>query len=148
MDKVVVEILSWPSEKYLARGVIVEVLGKAGRYDSEIKSIIRQYHLPEEFDEECLEQAREATKIFDSEGSIDREDITGKTIITIDPPDAKDFDDAISIEKDSDGNRVLGVHIADVSCFVTEESDLDIEAKSRGNSVYLPGRRYQCCRRF
>jgi len=139
-DKVVVEILSWPSEKYLARGVIVELLGKAGRYDSEIKSIIRQYHLPEEFDEECLGQAREATKIFDSESSNDREDITGKTIITIDPPDAKDFDDAISIEKDSDGNRILGVHIADVSCFVTEESALDEEAKTRGNSVYLPGK--------
>jgi len=139
-DKVVVEILSYPTEKYLARGVIVEVLGKAGKYESEIKSIIRQYHLPEEFDEDCLKQARETGSSFDSEQNNNREDITGKTIITIDPPDAKDFDDAISIEKDADGNRVLGVHIADVSSFVTAESSLDKEAKERGNSVYLPGK--------
>jgi ribonuclease R len=137
-DKVVVEILSFPTEKYLARGVIIEVLGKAGHYDSEIKSIIRQYHLPEEFDDECLEQARKVAGRFDGEQGDGREDITNKTIITIDPPDAKDFDDAIGIEKDSDGNWLLGVHIADVSCFVADDSPLDKEAKIRGNSVYLP----------
>jgi ribonuclease R len=137
-DKVVVEILSYPTEKYLARGVIVEVLGKAGRYDTEIKSIIYQYHLPEEFDAGCIEQARRAAARFSPEKRGTRQDITDKIIITIDPPDAKDFDDAISIEKDSRGNRVLGVHIADVSHFVSQDSPLDSEAKSRGNSVYLP----------
>jgi ribonuclease R len=139
-DKVVVEILSYPTEKYLARGVIVEVLGKAGRYDTEIKSIIHQYHLPGPFDEDCIEQARRAAARFDPEKRGARPDITDKVIITIDPPDAKDFDDAISLEKDSDGNRVLGVHIADVSHFVTQDSPLDAEAKTRGNSVYLPGK--------
>ena len=139
-DKVVVEILSYPTEKYLARGVIVEVLGKAGRYESEIKSIICQYHLPGEFDSDCLEQARRAAAQFNSEESGRRQDITDKVIVTIDPPDAKDFDDAISLEKNSDGNRVLGVHIADVSHFVPQDSPLDSEANSRGNSVYLPGR--------
>jgi ribonuclease R len=126
-DKVVVEILSYPTEKYLARGVIVEVLGKAGRYATEIKSIIHQYHLPGEFDVECIEQARRAAGKFNPDKVSRRQDITDKIIITIDPPDAKDFDDAISIEKDSKGNRVLGVHIADVSHFVTPDSPLDVE---------------------
>jgi len=139
-DKVVVEILSYPTEKYLARGVIIEVLGKAGRYESEIKSVIRQYHLPSEFDAECSEQAREAAGGFNPEEIEAREEITDKVIITIDPEDAKDFDDAISLEKNDQGNWVLGVHIADVSNFVQAGSPLDIEAKERGNSVYLPGK--------
>ena len=139
-DKVVVEILSYPTEKYLARGVIIEVLGKAGRYESEIQSIIRQYHLPGEFEEDCIEQSREAAGRFKPEEPHNRDDITEKTIITIDPPDAKDFDDAISLEKKGKGKWVLGVHIADVSNFIPEDSPLDVEAKMRGNSVYLPGR--------
>ncbi len=139
-DKVVVEILSYPSEKYLARGVIIEVLGKAGRYDTEIKSIIAQFHLPLEFDADCNEQAHRAAVDFKPAQTDKRVDITGKTIVTIDPPDAKDFDDAISLETDSDGNWVLGVHIADVSTFVTVDSPLDVEAKLRGNSIYLPGK--------
>jgi len=139
-DKVVVEILSYPTDKYLARGVIVEVLGKAGRYDTEIKSIIYQYHLPGQFDADCIEQTRRAAADFDPEKPGTRQDITDKVIVTIDPPDAKDFDDAISIEKDSHGNWVLGVHIADVSNFVTPDSPLDVEAKARGNSAYLPGK--------
>ncbi|MHC4755727.1 MAG: ribonuclease R [Planctomycetota bacterium] len=139
-DKVVFEILTWPTEKYLARGVIVEVLGKAGRYETEINAIIRQYRLPGDFDESCIEQAREAAAEFIPESSTHREDITDKVVITIDPPDAKDFDDAISLEKDSQGHWVLGVHIADVSSFIRPDSPLDAEAKLRGNSVYLPGK--------
>ncbi len=139
-DKVVVEILSYPTERYLARGVIMEVLGKAGRYKSEVQSIIRQYHLPSEFGVDCLEQARSSTAGFNAEDSGSRDCLTGKVIITIDPPDAKDFDDAISLEKNSDGNWVLGVHIADVSSFVPPDSPLDGEARNRGNSVYLPAK--------
>ena len=161
-DKVVVEILAYPTEKYLARGVIIEVLGRAGQYDSEINSIIHQYHLPSEFDDTCIDQAREAAAEFNSEQlgiqphpratkkeilhfvqndkKKQREDITEKVIITIDPPDAKDFDDAISLEKDAQGNWVLGIHIADVSNFVKSGSALDAEAKTRGNSAYLPGK--------
>ncbi len=139
-DKVVVEILTWPTEKYLARGVIIEVLGRAGRYESEIKSIVHQYHLPSEFDAGCIEQAREAVVEFNPEHIGARENITDKVIITIDPPDAKDFDDAISLEKNCEGNWELGVHIADVSFFVIADSPLDAEAKNRGNSAYLPGR--------
>ncbi len=139
-DKVVVEILTFPTDEYLARGVILEVLGKSGTYDSEIKSVIRQYHLPEDFDSDCIGQARAAAAEFKSNADDGREDITDKAIITIDPPDAKDFDDAISIEQDADGNWVLGVHIADVSTFIPAESPLDEEAKLRGNSIYLPGK--------
>jgi ribonuclease R len=139
-DKVVVEILSWPTEKYLARGVIVDVLGRAGRYESEIKSVIAQYHLPSEFDDDCIEQSRRAAAEFDTEQLDGRDDITGKVIITIDPSDAKDFDDAISLEKDRNGSWVLGVHIADVSNFVQLDSPLDAEAKIRGNSIYLPAK--------
>ncbi len=139
-DKVVVEILSYPTEKYLARGVIIEVLGKAGQYESEIQSIIRQYHLPGEFETDCIEQARQGAAQFNPEELNHRNNITDKVIITIDPPDAKDFDDAISLEKNADGNWVLGVHIADVSHFVQQDSPLDAEAKERGNTVYLPGK--------
>jgi ribonuclease R len=139
-DKVIVEILHWPTEKYLARGVIIEVLGRQGQYETEIKSVIAQYHIPSEFDADCLEQARVAAAEFNPEQTDEREDITEKVIITIDPADAKDFDDAISLEKDSNGNWMLGVHIADVSNFVTQDSLLDKAAQTRGNSVYLPGR--------
>jgi len=142
-DKVVVELISRPSETRPAEGVIIELLGKAGRYDTEIKSIIRQYHLPGEFDRSCAEQAGKAASSFDVEKLNGRTDITGKVVITIDPPDAKDFDDAISLEKLPENQHsrtawILGVHIADVSWFVTADSPLDIEAAKRGNSVYLP----------
>ncbi|MBW8001636.1 MAG: ribonuclease R [Planctomycetes bacterium] len=137
-DKVVVEILSYPEGNFLARGVIVEVLGKAGKYESEIKSIIRQYRLPEEFGKGCVDEARAANAGFEAKGDAGREDITGKVIITIDPETAKDFDDAISIEKVGGGNVELGIHIADVSSFIPVGSALDVEAKERGNSIYLP----------
>jgi ribonuclease R len=162
-DKVVVEILSYPSERHLARGVILKVLGRAGQYEAEIASVIEQFRLPGEFEQDCISQAKKAaenfkpdlaTEILSHRGHREhrekeydrissdagREDITGKIVITIDPADAKDFDDAISIERDANGNRLLGVHIADVSSFVTTGSALDVEGKERGNSTYLPGR--------
>ncbi|MFC1677101.1 ribonuclease R [Planctomycetota bacterium] len=139
-NKVVVEMLSYPTEEKFARGVIIEVLGRAGKYESEIASIIHQYHLPDEFDEQCAKQTGAAAGRFAPDKIAGREDITDKVIITIDPADSKDFDDAISLERDGDGNRVLGVHIADVSYFIAVDSALDVEAKSRGNSIYLPGR--------
>ena len=139
-DKVVVEILSYPTEKHLAHGVIIEVLGRAGRYDAEIQSILHQYHLPLQFEDNCLEQSRNAATKFNPEKSDSIENITDKIIITIDPKDSKDFDDAISLEKDADNRWVLGVHIADVSHFIKPNSPLDDEARLRGNSIYLPGK--------
>jgi ribonuclease R len=139
-DKVVVEILSYPTERTLARGVIIEVLGKAGRYETEIEAVSRAYRLPGPFPVECQEQARRAAAEFTGRPEHGREDISEKVIVTIDPPDAKDFDDAISLETDAEGNWVLGVHIADVCQFIPSGSPLDEEARLRGNSVYLPGR--------
>lgn len=139
-DKVCVEIIRYPSDTSTARGVITEVLGKAGVYATEIKAIMIQFSLPQDFSEECLQQARDAAGKFDSIDISTRDDITNEVLVTIDPPDAKDFDDAISLRKNPDGNWVLGVHIADVSTFVKMDSPLDIEAQSRGNSVYLPGK--------
>lgn len=139
-DKVVVEIIEYPHAGNYARGVITEVLGKAGLYDSEIRSTMIQYQLEEKFPDNCLDQARDAATHFDSNNLECREDITDQMLITIDPPDAKDFDDAISLSKNADGNWVLGVHIADVSTFIPMDSELDKEAHLRGNSVYLPGK--------
>jgi ribonuclease R len=136
-DKVVVEILTFATERCLARGVIVDVLGAAGLYESETRSIIAQYSLPEAFPDEVLAQAHRAGAGFDP-AAHGRDDITGEVIITIDPPDAKDFDDAISLRRNKDGNWALGVHIADVAAFVTMNSPLDVEARGRGNSTYLP----------
>jgi ribonuclease R len=136
-DKVVVELLSYPSEKYLARGVIVEVLGRAGQYATEIASIVHQYHLPGEFDEACLEQARLAAAQFKPPHAGGREDLCDKVIVTIDPPDAKDFDDAISLETDAQGNRVLGVHIADFtkSVFLTYDEDGKVLSRRFANTL-------------
>ncbi|MCD4830662.1 MAG: ribonuclease R [Anaerohalosphaeraceae bacterium] len=139
-DKAVVEIIDYPKEGQPGSGVIVEMLGKAGCYETEIKAVVRQFQLPGEFGEDCARQASEEAKSFDADGDSGRLDLTEKVIITIDPPDAKDFDDAISIDKNADGSFTLGVHIADVSTFVGGETPLDVEAAKRGNSVYLPRR--------
>jgi ribonuclease R len=139
-DKVVIEMITYPSTGHLGRAVILKVLGRAGLYDTEIKAIMAQYHLPDEFDDACTHQAQSATGAFDPERCPGREDLTEQWIITIDPPDAKDFDDAISLGRLDNGHWRLGVHIADVSHFIEAGSPLDDEAYARGNSVYLPGK--------
>ena len=138
-NKAVVEIISFPTHKHYARGVIVELLGKSGTYKTEIDAVVRRFGLPQAFSKDCLDTAAQAARNFEQADLSDRLDLTEKTIITIDPEDAKDFDDAISIEKNSDGTSTLGVHIADVSFFVRTDGPLDIETRDRGNSVYLPG---------
>lgn len=137
-DKVVVEIISYPDDTLPARGAIVRVLGKAGQYDAEIQAIITRYGLSEGFSDACRQQARDAVAGFRPDAAAGRSEITDQVIVTIDPPDAKDFDDAISLRKNADGHWVLGVHIADVSHFIGQNSPLDKEARHRGNSVYLP----------
>jgi ribonuclease R len=139
-DKAVVEIISFQTKGKFARGVLLEVLGKSGKYETEINAVIKRFALPTEFKTECLNEAGQAAREFESAKFPRRMDLTDKIIVTIDPPDAKDFDDAISIEKNNDGTFTLGVHIADVSAFVKKGSELDKEAADRGNSIYLPGR--------
>ena len=150
-DKVVFEIIHYPEDQLLAEGVITRVLGEAGEPDVETQATIAAFNLPGEFPEACLEQARAVSADFEQEvdratasgvGFPGREDLRDTLIFTIDPPDARDFDDALSLERiktksGKDGWK-LGVHIADVSHFVTPDSPLDVEAADRGNSVYLP----------
>jgi ribonuclease R len=139
-DKVVIEMVRFPSHAHDGEGVILEVLGPRGAPGVETLSIIREFGLPGEFAEDALDDAREQAEMFDELISPDRRDLTGDTIITIDPVDARDFDDAISLVQLENGHWQLGVHIADVSHFVREKTALDREAQDRATSIYLPDR--------
>ena len=139
-DKVVIDILHFPSKNYLGQGVIAKVLGPHGKAGVDLLSIIYEFGIPLDFPEEVLAEAREQASLFDETKLGNRRDLTRETIVTIDPADARDFDDAISLTRDEKGHWLLGVHIADVAHFVKEGSLLDREAKHRGTSVYLPGR--------
>jgi ribonuclease R len=140
-DKIVFEMLQYPEKDYYGEGVISRVLGDAGRPDVETQAVMLAYGLFEEFNEDSKEEARNAATHFEETGDEGREDLTSKFIFTIDPPDARDFDDAINITFDKDTNEwELGVHIADVASFVSQDSALDKGAIERGNSVYLPRR--------
>ncbi len=132
-------MVRFPSPVHDGEGVIVEVLGAQGKPGVDTLSIIREFGLPEEFAQDALDDARHEADRFD-ESIGDRLDLTGQTIITIDPVDARDYDDAISLEKFDDGHWRLGVHIADVSHFVRPRTALDREAHNRATSVYLPDR--------
>ena len=138
-DKVVIEMVRFPTHRHVGEAVIVEVLGARGEPGVDTLSIIREYGLPEEFPEDVQENARQQADAFD-ESIGNRLDLTGQTIITIDPVDARDFDDAVSLTRLENGHWSLGVHIADVAHFVRARSALDREAKERGTSVYLPDR--------
>ncbi|MCB9840196.1 MAG: VacB/RNase II family 3'-5' exoribonuclease [Phycisphaeraceae bacterium] len=151
-DKVIVDITAYPEGNALAEGVITKVLGEAGEPEVETAAVIAAYNLPGEFPDSCVEQAREAARKYEVEieayerdGTLPgRDDLTKGFIFTIDPPDAKDYDDAISIEplERDDGRGKggwrLGVHIADVAHFIPPGTALDEEAVKRGNSCYLP----------
>ena len=137
-DKVVIEMVRFPSHVHDGEGVIVEVLGPAGDPGVDTLSIIREYDLPDDFPEDVLDSAREQADKFDESIGAGRVDLTELTVVTIDPVDARDFDDAISLERIENDHWRLGVHIADVSHFVPEKSALDREARNRATSVYLP----------
>jgi ribonuclease R len=140
--KVVVELTTYPDATHQAQGVITDVLGQAGEKDVDLKSVIVAFNLPGEFPEDAVDQARAAVEEFNETmrtGLGDRVDLSDEVICTIDPDDAKDYDDAISLRQMPDGQWQLGVHIADVSHFVSPGSPLDEEAHHRGNSCYFPG---------
>lgn len=140
-DTVVFEMLRFPTVDERGEGVIVEVLGPRGAPGVDTLAVIRTFDLPEAFSPEVLEEARLAAEAFDERDLDGREDFTHQTIVTIDPVDARDFDDAISLTRDEKtGHWHLGVHIADVGHFAPHGSLLDREARRRGNSVYLPQR--------
>ncbi len=136
-DKVSARFLHWDDPSKSPQAEVVEILGISGEPEVEFHSVIREFTLPMEFPEKVIQEAKQVPSVV-SKAEIERRlDLRKKTIITIDPDDAKDFDDALSLEKLENGNYLLGVHIADVSHYVTEHSQLDIEAVIRGNSTYL-----------
>jgi ribonuclease R len=138
-DQVVIEVVRYPDVDREARGVIVRVLGERGEPEVDTLSMIVQYQLPEAFPQEVLDAANAAATEFNPErDAAGREDLRELTIVTIDPDDARDFDDAISLTTTEDGLTELGVHIADVSHFVPLDGEVDREARERGTSVYFP----------
>jgi ribonuclease R len=141
-DIVVVSLLSYPSRNRSAQGAVEEVVGKEGDPGIQIEVIIREHGLHTEFPNSVAEEASRL-KIDVAEALVrepDRRDIRDRYTFTIDPVDARDFDDAISIEHAEDGRVVLGVHIADVSHYVPWDSEIDNEARLRASSVYLVDR--------
>jgi len=136
-QKVVVQITKWPENIKHAEGKVIEILGYKDSPHVDILSIIRSFNLPEKFPEEVIKQAEGISNVVTEEMIKGRRDLRNQTIVTIDGEDAKDLDDAVSIEKTPEGYYKLGVHIADVSYYVTEGSPLDEEAYKRGTSVYL-----------
>ena len=139
-DKVTVGNIIWDRSMINPEGEIVQRLGKTGSFDTDIAAIAKEFNLPYRFPKEVLDEA-EGIPLVVSAGDVrKRMDYRKKVVFTIDPVDAKDFDDALSIEKLENGNYEVGIHIADVSNYVPSGSALDKEALRRGNSVYLVGR--------
>lgn len=136
-QKVLVEITTWPEKRRNPEGKITEILGFVGEKGIDILSIMKQFKLPEEFPQKVKEEAERVEQTVSKEEIEERVDLRELNTFTIDGADAKDLDDAVSIEKLDSGNYRLGVHIADVSHYVKERSPLDREAYKRGNSVYL-----------
>ncbi len=137
-DKVVIEMLRFPSPNRPGEAVLTEVLGQHGDPGVDTMTVIHSMGLPHQFPETVLDDARRQADAFKEDHLAGRTDLSAETIITIDPADARDFDDAISLSKSDDGHWHLGVHIADVAHFVPPASPLDQEARKRGTSVYLP----------
>ena len=137
--KVVVELTSYGGERKKPEGRIVEILGHANDPGVDILSIVKAYDLPIEFPEKVLNQAERVAKPVTGADMAGRKDVRDWQTVTIDGEDAKDLDDAITLTKEGD-NYILGVHIADVTNYVQENSALDREALKRGTSVYLADR--------
>ncbi len=139
-DKVIAGNIIWDTSMLNPEGEIVQKLGKTGSFDTEILSIAKEFNLPYKFPENVIRESDAVSEIIPGDDLRRRLDYRDKVVFTIDPVDAKDFDDALSIEKLENGNYQVGIHIADVSNYVTADSALDAEALKRGNSVYLVGR--------
>ncbi len=139
--KVVVKITKRSDGKVNPEGVITEIIGHINDPGVDILSIIKQFELPGEFPEDVLKQIENIDPdIIDEKSLSGRDDFRGIQTVTIDGDDSKDFDDAISIQKLDNGNYLLGVHIADVTEYVTENSPLDKEALKRGTSIHFVDR--------
>ncbi len=138
-DKVVVKLEEWENRNHNPEGTIVEVLGKTFNPMAEYMGVLRKFDLQPEFPEDVKAEVANFSTTVQDEDLVGRRDFTGIFTFTIDPDDAKDFDDAISVEYTENGNTKIGVHIADVGAYVRPGSKLDKEAQNRGNSTYLVG---------
>lgn len=138
--KVMVKITQYPKKGKNAEGKIIEVLGGVNEAGVDMLSLIKQYELPYKFPEEVVAEAKSFGNEIDKKDIQNRKDLRKDIIFTIDGEDAKDLDDAIHVEKLSNGNYKLDVHIADVSYYVREKSELDKDAYLRGTSIYMLGR--------
>ena len=139
-DKVLVKIESWPEKAGSPYGKVIKTLGKPGEHNTEIHSILAQFGLPYEFDKEVENYANNIDTTIKEEEIKKRRDMRGDLTFTIDPKDAKDFDDALSFKDLKDGTYEIGIHIADVSHYLIPGTILDDEAYERATSVYLVDR--------
>ncbi len=139
-DKVIIEITQWPDRNKSPEGKVVRVLGKAGENNAEIHSIMAEFGLPFEFEEVVEKEASRIDDHITREEVKKRRDFREVTTFTIDPLDAKDFDDAISLQKLENGHYEIGIHIADVTHYVQLKTPLEKEAYHRATSVYLVDR--------
>lgn len=139
-QKVVAELQDWPADAKSPIGKIKQVLGNAGDHDTEMNAIIAEFQLPKAFPKEVKKEAEAIPDTIPEKEAKERKDFRSVTTFTIDPKEAKDFDDALSIQKLSNGYWEVGIHIADVTYYVKEGTALDEEAFNRATSVYLVDR--------
>jgi len=139
-DKVLVELLEWKKQDLSPIGKIIKVFGEPGNHQTELDSIIAQNEIEIDFSHEVKEYTQQISEKIEKGEIKDRRDFRGKTTFTIDPIDAKDFDDALSFEKINENNFEIGIHIADVSHYVKPSTVLDKEAYNRATSIYLVDR--------
>lgn len=139
-EKVIVRITEWPEHAKNPFGEVIHVLGKPGENNVEMESILAEYNFPLAFPREVEQEVSKIPDRISPQEIARRRDFRGITTLTIDPADAKDFDDAISLKKLENGHWEVGVHIADVAHYVAEGSLTDVEAQERGTSVYLVDR--------
>jgi len=135
-----VELLEYPQRGRPATGRVVEILGRPDDFGVDVEIIIRKHHLPHRFPPEVLEEAAAIPAIIPASSLAGRSDFRALDVVTIDGETARDFDDAVWVDRASSGNYLLHVHIADVSHYVRPGTALDAEARLRGNSVYFPDR--------
>lgn len=139
-EKVIIKITQWPSRTRKAEGKVIEVLGKAGDNNAEMHAILAEYGLPYHFPANVEEEAEAIPVAIAKDEIAKRRDMRSTTTFTIDPVDAKDFDDALSLQYLENGNVEIGIHIADVSHYVLPDTELEKEAFRRATSVYLVDR--------
>lgn len=139
-DKVVVEIVEWPAKANNPLGKVLDVLGEAGQNDTEMHAILAQYNLPYVYPKEVEKAAERISADITPQEIAKREDFRDILTFTIDPADAKDFDDALSIRQLTETSWEIGVHIADVTHYVKPGDIIDIEAQERATSIYLVDR--------